>query len=261
MLGSLVLALFAPAQRRDAPSRSPWTPPRSAPPSSRSPVRLAGLFTFLQTMGVKLSAGPEFGAQLGRFLLELPLGQAWLIDGDRRRRDHGARASRCAAWTATLLTAILAAASFIPLATAGSRGDLSGHNAAVNSLLLHTLGAAVWLGGLLLLVVLRGSALADVGHRTASCVFARYSSLALAAFVVVAISGIARSIVAVGELGAACSPRTAGSSSPRRRAGRARRCWAPGTAPGSSRSSSRREPATRRRGSGRSGCSCCSSSR
>ncbi|MCE4026138.1 bifunctional copper resistance protein CopD/cytochrome c oxidase assembly protein [Microbacterium sp. Au-Mic1] len=245
MLGSLVLALFS--LRSGARSFEIALDTASIGAAVYTVASaVAGLFTFLQTLGVKLSAGPEFGAQLGRFLLELPLGQAWLMTV-----LAGAVITIAAfafrGWTATLLTAILAAASFIPLATQGHAGELSGHDAAVNSLLLHTIGAAVWIGGLVLLIVLRGSRseLAETGRSGASTAVAknaaksgaktavtpgakgahksagakktkgaltfaavvrRYSSLALAAYVVVAVSGVARSIVAVGDWAGLLTP-------------------------------------------------------
>src|SRR5690606_32797921 len=102
------------------------------------------------------SLDEQFGQQLGRFLLDLPLGQAWLIT-----TITGAVVTILAfawrSWTATLFTAIIAIASLLPMATQGHSGDLDGHIIAVNSILLHTIGAAVWLGGLILLIVLRGS--------------------------------------------------------------------------------------------------------
>jgi len=236
MLGSLVLALFS--LRSGARSFEIALDTASIGAAVYTVASaVAGLFTFLQTLGVKLSAGPEFGAQLGRFLLELPLGQAWLMTV-----LAGAVITIAAfafrGWTATLLTAILAAASFVPLATQGHAGELSGHDAAVNSLLLHTIGAAVWIGGLVLLIVLRGSRseLADTGRAGAGTVGAkatastakgaktaqgskkakgtagfadvvrRYSSLALAAYIVVAVSGVARSIVAVGDWAGMLTP-------------------------------------------------------
>ncbi|MBS1905803.1 MAG: bifunctional copper resistance protein CopD/cytochrome c oxidase assembly protein [Actinobacteria bacterium] len=234
MLGSLVLALFA--LRSGARSFEIALDAASIGAAVFTVASaVAGLFTFLQTLGVKLSAGPEFGAQLGRFLLELPLGQAWLITV-----LAGAVITISAfafrGWTATLLTALVAVASFIPLATQGHAGDLSGHDAAVNSLLLHTIGAAVWIGGLLLLIVLRGSRseLVDAAPRRAAAapraknsprsarepkakstakgaltfaeVVRRYSSLALVAYIVVAVSGVARAIVAVGDWAGLLTP-------------------------------------------------------
>jgi putative copper resistance protein D len=119
-------------------------------------------------------------------------------------------------WTGTLMTTVLAAAAFLPLATQGHSGDLSGHNVAVNAILLHTVGAAVWIGGLMLLVVLRGVGIK--GSKTGGVrsdkadaldmprLVSRYSSIALAAFVVVAISGIARTVVAIGSWPELLSP-------------------------------------------------------
>ncbi|MGN8027372.1 cytochrome c oxidase assembly protein [Microbacterium sp. 22242] len=222
MLGSLVLALFGLRSGVRSFEIALDTASIGAAVFTVAGA-VAGLFTFLQTLGVKLSAGPEFGAQLGRFLLELPLGQAWL------ETVIGGAVITIAAfafrgWTATLLTALLAAAVFVPLATQGHAGDLSGHDAAVNSLLLHTLGAAVWVGGLLLLIVLRGSSTELAGGgaeaRTSkrpkkgearravafTALVRRYSSLALMAYVVVAVSGVARSIVAVGDWAGMLTP-------------------------------------------------------
>lgn len=192
MLGSLVLALFglrAGSGSFDAALNVASTGAAVFTVSSG----LAGFLAFMAAFNPKLSIEREFGAQLGRFLLELPLGQSWLIT------------TICGAvvtvlvfawrtWTPVLLTTVLAAVSFLPLATQGHAGDLAGHNIAVNSILLHTIGAAVWLGGLLLLVLLRGRTDVEVPR-----LVARYSSLAIAAFAVVAVSGIARSVVAVGS--------------------------------------------------------------
>src|SRR5690606_26276541 len=135
------------------------------------------------------TAASSFGDQLGMFLLPLPLGQAWLITV-----LMGAVITLLAfgwrGWTGTLMTTVLAAAAFLPLATQGHSGDLAGHNVAVNAILLHTVGAAVWIGGLMLLVILRG-----VGAKSAKSgktdkadaidvplLVSRYSTLALAAF-------------------------------------------------------------------------------
>jgi putative copper resistance protein D len=58
-------------------------------------------------------------------------------------------------WTSTLFVAALAIASLVPMATQGHSGDDAGHNIAVSALALHIIAAAAWLGGLLLLMVLR----------------------------------------------------------------------------------------------------------
>lgn len=191
MLGSLVLALFGLRAGERAFDAALNIASVGAAVFTIS-AGLAGFLAFMAAFNPQLSIEREFGTQLGRFLLELPLGQSWLIT-----TIFGAVITVLAfawrSWTPTLITALLAAASFLPLATQGHAGDLDGHNMAVNSILLHTVGAAVWLGGLLLLVLLRGRRDVD----TASLV-RRYSSLAIAAFAVVAVSGVTRSIVALG---------------------------------------------------------------
>ncbi|WP_396653130.1 cytochrome c oxidase assembly protein [Microbacterium resistens] len=238
MLGSLVLALFGLRSGARSFDVALDTASIGAAVFTVSSA-VAAFLTFLLAFPVEVNAGPEFGAQFGRFLLELDLGRAWLITV-----LAGAVITVAAfafrSWTPTLITAILGAAAFIPLATQGHAGDLAGHNAAVNSLLLHTVGAAVWLGGLVLLVVVRGSRTELVGAEGAeprgkkgartkgassakgpsakgrevsdarpvslADLLRRYSAIALAAYIVVAISGVARSIIAVGSWEALWTP-------------------------------------------------------
>lgn len=192
MLGSLVLALFA-LRAGERPFDTALNIASVGAAVFTVASGLAGFLAFMAAFNPKLSIEREFGAQLGRFLLEIPLGQSWLIT-----TIFGAVITVLAfawrTWTPTLITALLAAASFLPLATQGHAGDLAGHNVAVNSILLHMIAAAVWLGGLLLLVLLRGRVDVDIPR-----LVARYSSLAIAAFAVVAVSGVTRSIVAVGS--------------------------------------------------------------
>ncbi len=192
MLGSLVLALFA-LRAGERPFDAALNIASVGAAVFTVASGLAGFLAFMAAFNPKLSIEREFGTQLGRFLLDLPLGQSWLIT-----TIFGAVITVLAfawrTWTPTLITALLAAASFLPLATQGHAGDLAGHNVAVNSILLHMIAAAVWLGGLLLLVLLRGRDDVDTPR-----LVARYSSLAIAAFAVVAVSGVTRSIVAVGS--------------------------------------------------------------
>lgn len=199
MLGSLVLALFALRSEEKSFDVALNTASAGAAVFTVS-AGIGGFFTFMAAFNPQLSAEREFGQQLGRFLLELPLGQAWLIT-TIMGSVITVLAFAWRTWTPTLITAILAAASFLPLATQGHSGELSGHNIAVNSILLHTIGAAVWLGGLLLVVILRDRS----GIGTAALV-SRYSSLAIAAFAVVAISGLTRSFVALGDISQLWTP-------------------------------------------------------
>ena len=160
-----------------------------------------GFLTFLSVFNPAIDVGPQFGAQLGRFLVELELGRTWLIT-----TVAGAALTvltfAVRSWVGTLLVALLAVASLVPMGTQGHSGDDALHHEAMMALILHIIGAAVWVGGLLLLVVVRPlltrGSLADV--------VARYSSIALAAFVLVAVSGTVRAAIGLQDWTEMLSP-------------------------------------------------------
>lgn len=191
LIGSLVLALFA----LKAHSK-PFDTALDAASISAAIFTVAGalvaFFTFLSIFNATPSADAEFGQQLGRFLVDTEIGRAWAIT-----TIAGAALTvltfAVRGWTPTLIVAALAVASLIPMATQGHAGDEANHNTAVVALALHIVGAAVWLGGVLLLVALR----AQLDRTELADVLGRYSSIALAAFVVVALSGTVRAVVGV----------------------------------------------------------------
>lgn len=160
-----------------------------------------GFLTFVNTFNPAIGLGPEFGAQLGRFLVETEGGRTWLITA-----LAGAAITVLAfavrSWTPTLFIALLAIAALVPMGTQGHSGEEANHDAAVMALVLHIIAAAVWLGGLLLMVVVRP--LLERG--AIATAMSRYSSIALAAFVVVAISGTVRGTIAVGAWANLASP-------------------------------------------------------
>jgi cytochrome c oxidase assembly factor CtaG/putative copper export protein len=199
MLGSLVMALFA-LRSETRPFDAALNIASVGAALFTVAAGFTGFLTFMAAFNPRLSIEAEFGSQLGRYLLQTPLGHSWLIT-TILGSVITVLAFAWRTWTPTLLTAVLAAISFLPLASQGHSGELSGHNVAVNSILLHTIGAAVWLGGLLLLVLFRTRSDVDTPR-----LVARYSSIALAAFVVVAVSGVARSIVALGDWSQLATP-------------------------------------------------------
>jgi putative copper resistance protein D len=160
-----------------------------------------GFLTFLDAFNPALDAGPEFGAQLGRFLVETELGRTWLIT-----TVAGAALTvltfAVRSWTATLFVAILAIATLVPMGTQGHSGEEAFHHEAMTAVILHIVAAAVWLGGLLLMILIRPLLDRD---RMADAL-ERYSSIALAAFVVVAISGTVRAAIGLQDLAALFSP-------------------------------------------------------
>ncbi|MBO3662788.1 cytochrome c oxidase assembly protein [Microbacterium stercoris] len=159
-----------------------------------------GFMTFLDSFNPEFSAGPEFGAQLGRFLTEVELGRTWLIT-TIAAAVVTILAFAIRSWLWTLVTAVLALATLIPMATQGHSGELASHDATVTAMSLHVLGAAAWLGGLVLLAVLRPA----LGSRLATVV-GRYSSIALVGFVIVAGSGLARALSSIGTWQQLMSP-------------------------------------------------------
>ncbi|MFG6444713.1 cytochrome c oxidase assembly protein [Microbacterium sp. P07] len=200
MLGSLVLALWAlPAGKRAFDAALDTASISAAVFTLASAA--TGFFTFVNTVNALPSADAVFGQQLGRFLVEVELGRAWLIT-----TIAGAVLTvltfAVRSWTPTLFVAILAVASLVPMATQGHAGEEANHTLAVTALVLHIIAAAVWLGGLVLLVVVR-----PVLERDAlRPVLLRYSSLALASFVVVAISGTVRASIGLGGWDQLASP-------------------------------------------------------
>ena len=188
MIGSLVLALFAlrPGERPFEIALD--TASVSAAVFTISSA-LTAYFTFLSIFNATPSADAQFGQQLGRFLVDTDMGRAWLIT-----TIAGAVLTvltfAVRGWTSTAIVAGLAIASLIPMATQGHSGEEANHNTAVMALALHIIAAAVWLGGVLLLVLIRPA----LDRRETAPVLSRYSSLALVAFIVVGLSGLARAL-------------------------------------------------------------------
>lgn len=143
-----------------------------------------GYLNFQTALPEPISFTTQYGDDLSRFVTATSLGQAWL--------------------STTLIAAVLSVLCFavrnqtfvgiitvgailalIPMALQGHAGDSASHDAATTSIFLHILFAAIWVGGLLTVVIsqkylMKGRIIP---------VLERYSTLALIAFVVVAVSG------------------------------------------------------------------------
>ncbi|WP_323742823.1 MULTISPECIES: cytochrome c oxidase assembly protein [unclassified Rathayibacter] len=197
MIGSLVLTLFAlsPRTPRAAGSRIDTSEPRTefsvaldvAAASAAffaAASAVTGFLTFLSVTQTPLSLDRDFGTKLSYFLGSIPVGQAWLVTALLGAvvtvlcfavRNH----------TALVFVTAAALLSLVPMTQQGHTAESSGHDAAVTALGLHLVFAAIWLGGLMTIVVLRPLL---AGTRLLAVV-ERYSSLALVSFVVVAASG------------------------------------------------------------------------
>ncbi|GAA4685752.1 cytochrome c oxidase assembly protein [Frondihabitans cladoniiphilus] len=192
-IGTLALGTFALT-----PSRPEWA--RALDIASAGAAfwtvasAVTGFFTFLSVSNVRVTADAKFGESLAFFLTNTSLGLAWLIS----TLVAALVTVLCFAVrgvTPVFLVALVAGAALIPIAGQGHAAGTTGHVAAVTALGLHIEGAAVWLGGLLALVLLRPV----LDRPRVGLVLARYSTLALLCFVVVAVSGVASAGIRLGS--------------------------------------------------------------
>ncbi|SDQ10410.1 cytochrome c oxidase assembly protein [Leucobacter chromiiresistens] len=154
----------------------------------------ATLLTYLDVSSQPFSGDASFGAGLAQFLTEIELGQFWLLElllaAVTTVLAFAIRGRKL-----TLVVLVAALATALPLAQQGHAAGASGHGAAVNALLVHIVGAAVWLGGLLTLICVART----IDHQRLSAYTARYSSIALLAFIGVAASGVVSAWLRVGS--------------------------------------------------------------
>jgi len=157
--------------------------------------------TFLSVAGSRVSLDDQFGQSMGVFLTGTDLGLAWLVTV----LVAAAVTVLCFAVRSrgmVALTAGVAMIGLVPLAQQGHAAGTASHDAAVTALGLHLVGAALWIGGIVMLVLVRGV----VAQGRLAAVVGRYSSIALGCFVLVAVSGVASAQIRVGALSNLFSP-------------------------------------------------------
>jgi putative copper resistance protein D len=140
--------------------------------------------TYLSAAGITISYGPEFSSGLWLFATEIELGVllawnllfAFIVSLNTIMFPTGRMIA---------VNAALAMAGLYPLAESGHASSDVGHAVAVNSMLLHLVGISVWVGGLVALYAIYF----DQADKRLDLV-KRYSTLALFAFILVAISGL-----------------------------------------------------------------------
>ncbi|PVZ96320.1 copper transporter [Amnibacterium flavum] len=200
-IGAILLALFALGTDRPAYSRTLDIAAGAAGVWAVVSAATA-LLTFLSVTGVPLTFDSRFGDQLGYFLTEIDAGSSWVL----ATLAAAAVTVLCFAvrnQTAMIFVGVIAVAGLYPLAEQGHAATASDHNTAVMALWLHLVFAAVWLGGLVVIVILRG---VQPMKESLLTVVSRYSSVALVCFVVVAISGYVSAELRIGSLDRLASP-------------------------------------------------------
>ena len=198
-IGSLMLALFALPPKGKAFSQA---------------LTFAGISAGLWTGASAAMSFLTFHSLANLALFSEGSGAAFisfLVDVDAGRR--GALSLLLAA-TVTLLcfaarrhrevslAALLSFAGLVPLALNSHATGSGSHPDSAVSVVMHMASAAVWLGGLLALVVLRRTL--DAAMFTT--VVRRYSTLALVSFVALAVSGLLAGWAGVGTLAALATP-------------------------------------------------------
>ena len=196
VLGGLVLLLLVlspPRARTGAQAQPEPDDPARAWRRAASVVAWAGpiwavvnvvelLFQYAAAAGRPIG-GAEFGGELAFYLTEIPAGRTELVAAIL----IAVTALGCVAiadYRSAALAALPAFAVLFARASSGHAAGRTDHDLAVGAMLVHLFGAAVWVGGLvvLCLVARRGASLAVLARR--------YSTIAGCCFILVGASGV-----------------------------------------------------------------------
>ncbi len=190
-IGSLIFVAFSLGEKSKAFAKT-----LSVAAIAASVWALSGtaylLATFLNVTGSELSAEISFTEQLFVFITDIELGQMLALNF----------AGAIVLSIATLLVrklfgaavcAAIGLLSLVPVALSGHAAGTASHAMAVNSLGLHLVGISIWLGGLVAIVFAYKA-------QPALDMVKRYSSLALAGFGLVIVSGFASAQIRIGTI-------------------------------------------------------------
>jgi len=158
-------------------------------------------YTFVSVFNQPIRFDDSFGDTLAMFLTSTEFGQGWLAT----TLMAAAVTVLCFAvrnQTALVFVTVFAVAGLLPMTLQGHRGGTASHDSASSALFLHLVFAAVWLGGLVTMVIIKGS----LEKGRLEVILRRYSTLALVCFVVVAVSGYLSAQIRVEELPNLLSP-------------------------------------------------------
>lgn len=146
------------------------------------------VFSYSNVSGSAVSTSQNYGEGLWAFLTTIELGQSLAIN-IVIAAVVALLALAIEKLSTTGLVALLALAALIPIANSGHSAAAAGHDYAVNSLMIHLVAVSVWVGGLV--------GLLTSGEKQNIETVKRYSSLALLAYLMVAISGVAAAWVRI----------------------------------------------------------------
>jgi len=198
-IGSLVFAAFA-VEDKSANLRRLLNLASASAAAWAIAASVHFLLSFVSVSGAKLSLDESFSQGLVVYATEIELGISLALNL-LAALVISVLALAVGSLTGTAITAAIGLASLIPLALIGHASGTANHSLAVNSLGMHLVGIVVWVGGLIALFALKDS-LGD----SAKLVAKRYSSLALASFAIVAVSGVGSSYVRIPSAEGLASP-------------------------------------------------------
>ena len=198
-IGSLVFAAFA-ANDKSAVLRKLLNLASAGAAVWAIAASVHFVLSFVSVSGAQLSLEQTFSQGLWVYGTEIELGISLALNL-LAAFAISILALSISSLTATALTAALGLGSLIPLALIGHAAGTANHSLAVNSLGLHLVGIVTWVGGLIALFAIKQDVLKD-----AKPMVARYSSLALASFVIVGVSGLGSSYVRIPDAAGLLSP-------------------------------------------------------
>jgi putative copper resistance protein D len=190
-VGSLVLAAWAFSEKSESLARSLRRVSYAAIAWTISGAAHI-LLTYLWVTGSPLSLNESFGAGLWMFLSQVALGQALSLNV-LAAAALSLFALSFSSLRSTLFLAVLGLAALVPLAVIGHAAGTAGHDMAVNAMGIHLVAVVVWVGGLI-----------ELGFQVSAggnwmVLARRYSTLALFAFGLTAVSGVASAALRIVE--------------------------------------------------------------
>ena len=195
VIGGLALLLFAlPPQQDSAAWRTVARAVTIAGPVWAFLLVVDLLFGYATVAGRPIG-GENFGQELTFYLTEISSGRAALVAAIIAAVVSIAMVM-VSSYRSAVVAAVGALAILAPIATQGHAAGAANHELGMTGIYMHILFAALWVGGLGLLV-LTARQLGD----QLPAVVARYSQLALWAFLGVGVSGVANAWIRMGGLG------------------------------------------------------------
>ncbi len=151
------------------------------------------LLTYFTVIGTTPAFDSGFDENFGFFVLTTELGQQLMsATGMAATTTTVLAIARSFFWLATAF--LVAVASAWPLAEMSHSGATANHGIAVNSLVLHIVFVSLWTGGMVATIV----AMRAGANRLDA--LRRYSSIALLAIAIVAITGVSSALIRIGTL-------------------------------------------------------------